>query len=54
MIPKPLARVWISYGQPFEVAPGDNGFAEGVERAELELNRLSRAGAWDDEAIAIA
>jgi lysophospholipid acyltransferase (LPLAT)-like uncharacterized protein len=54
MIPKPLAHVWISYGQPFAVAPGDTGFAEGVERAEVELNRLSRGGAWHDGAIAIA
>jgi lysophospholipid acyltransferase (LPLAT)-like uncharacterized protein len=54
MIPKPLAHVWISYGQPFAVAPGDSGFAEGVERAEVELNRLSRGGAWHDGAIAIA
>jgi lysophospholipid acyltransferase (LPLAT)-like uncharacterized protein len=53
MIPKPLAHVWISYGQPFAVAPGDSGFAEGVERADVELNRLSRAGAWHDGAIAI-
>jgi hypothetical protein len=54
MIPKPLARVWVRYGQPFEVAPGDTGFAEGVERAELELNRVSEAGVWHGEAIAIA
>jgi lysophospholipid acyltransferase (LPLAT)-like uncharacterized protein len=54
MIPKPLARVWISYGQLFEVAPGDAGLAEGVERAQVELNRIARAGAWHDGAIAIA
>ena len=33
MIPKPLARVRITYGRPFEVEPGDAGFAEGVEPA---------------------
>jgi lysophospholipid acyltransferase (LPLAT)-like uncharacterized protein len=53
MIPRPFARVWITYGQPFEVAPGDEGFAEGVERAVAGLNRVSRNGAWRDEVIAI-
>jgi hypothetical protein len=54
MIPKPLARVRISYGQLFKVAPGDTGFTEGVARAEAELNRVSGVGLWHDEAIAIA
>jgi lysophospholipid acyltransferase (LPLAT)-like uncharacterized protein len=54
IIPQPLTRVWITYGQPFEVAPGDSGFAAGVERAEAELNQVSRAGAWSDEAIVTA
>jgi lysophospholipid acyltransferase (LPLAT)-like uncharacterized protein len=53
IIPRPFARVWITYGQPFEVAPGDDGFAEGVERAVAGLNRVSRNGAWRDEVIAI-
>ena len=53
MIPRPFARVWITYGQPFEVVPGDEGFAEGVEQAVAGLNRVSRSGAWRDEAIAI-
>jgi hypothetical protein len=53
MIPKPLARVWISYGRPFDVAPGDVGLAEGLERAVAGLAEVSRKDAWHDEAIAI-
>jgi lysophospholipid acyltransferase (LPLAT)-like uncharacterized protein len=53
MIPKPFARVWITYGRPFEVAPGEVGFAEGLERATAGLDEVSRNGAWRDEAIAI-
>jgi lysophospholipid acyltransferase (LPLAT)-like uncharacterized protein len=52
MIPKPGARVWITYEHPFEVAPGEAGFAEGVERALAGLNRVSRSDSWRDEAIA--
>ncbi|HEY3012399.1 MAG TPA: lysophospholipid acyltransferase family protein [Gemmatimonadales bacterium] len=53
MIPKPLARVWITYGTPFEVAPGEAGFAEGLERSAAGLDQVSRKSAWRDEAIAI-
>ncbi len=53
MIPKPGARVWVNYGQPFEVAPGEVGFAEGVDRAVAGLDAVSRSGAWRDEAIVI-
>jgi lysophospholipid acyltransferase (LPLAT)-like uncharacterized protein len=53
MIPKPGARVWVNYGQPFQVAPGDVGFAEGVDRAVAGLDEVSRSGAWRDEAIVI-
>jgi lysophospholipid acyltransferase (LPLAT)-like uncharacterized protein len=53
MIPKPFAQVRIMYGQPFEVAPGEIGFSEGLERATAGLNEISRKGAWHDEAIAI-
>ncbi|HEX6433820.1 MAG TPA: lysophospholipid acyltransferase family protein [Gemmatimonadales bacterium] len=54
MIPKPFARVQISYGHPFEVAPGELGFAEGVERARAGLDEVSGKGTWHDEAIATA
>ena len=53
MIPKPFARVWITYGHPFEVASGEIGFAEGLERAGAALDQVSRSGAWRDEAIPI-
>jgi lysophospholipid acyltransferase (LPLAT)-like uncharacterized protein len=53
MIPKPFARVWITYGQPFDVAPGEVGFTEGLDRAAAALHRVSRSGAWRDEAITI-
>jgi lysophospholipid acyltransferase (LPLAT)-like uncharacterized protein len=53
MIPKPVSRVWITYGRPFQVAPGDAGFAEGLERAAAGLDEVSRKDAWDDAAIAI-
>jgi lysophospholipid acyltransferase (LPLAT)-like uncharacterized protein len=53
MIPKPFARVWIRYGNPFEVAPGEDGFAAALDRATAELDDVSRNGAWRDEAIAI-
>lgn len=53
MIPRPFARVWISYGSPFEVGPGEAGFAEGLEQAAAGLAEVSRTPAWRDEAIAI-
>jgi lysophospholipid acyltransferase (LPLAT)-like uncharacterized protein len=53
MIPKPFARVWITYGHPFEVAPGEVGYTEGLERAGAALHQVSRSGAWRDEAIPI-
>lgn len=53
MIPKPVSRVWITYGTPFEVAPGEVGFAEGLERAAASLDEVSRKDPWHDGAIAI-
>jgi lysophospholipid acyltransferase (LPLAT)-like uncharacterized protein len=53
MIPKPFARVWITYGHPFDVAPGEDGFRVGLERAEASLDEVSKHDAWRDEAIAI-
>jgi hypothetical protein len=54
MIPKPLARVRVAYGHPFEVAEGEEGFAEGVARASASLDEISRKDPWHGEAIAIA
>jgi lysophospholipid acyltransferase (LPLAT)-like uncharacterized protein len=53
MIPQPLARIRISYGEPFKVAPGDAGLAEGVQRSASALSELSGDDAWHGEAIAI-
>jgi lysophospholipid acyltransferase (LPLAT)-like uncharacterized protein len=44
MIPKPLARVRITYGRPFEVAEGEAGLAEGLVRAAEGLDEVSRTG----------
>jgi lysophospholipid acyltransferase (LPLAT)-like uncharacterized protein len=44
MIPKPLARVRITYGRPFEVAEGEAGLAEGLARAVEGLDEVSRTG----------
>jgi lysophospholipid acyltransferase (LPLAT)-like uncharacterized protein len=52
MIPKPFAHVRILYGPPFEVAPGEAGFAEAVKRATAGLQEVSGTGAWHEEAIA--
>jgi lysophospholipid acyltransferase (LPLAT)-like uncharacterized protein len=53
MIPQPLARVVITYGRPFRVDPGKEGFAAGLEQAALRLAEISGKGAWVDAAIAI-
>jgi lysophospholipid acyltransferase (LPLAT)-like uncharacterized protein len=53
MIPKPLTRVWIRYGRPFEVGPGETGFSEGVELATARLGEVSAKGPWRDGPIAI-
>ena len=45
MIPKPFARVRITYGRPFEVAEGEAGLAEGLARAAEGLDEVSRTGA---------
>lgn len=40
VIPKPFARVDVRYGEPFVIAPGDTGLAQGVERCAVALNAL--------------
>ena len=54
MIPKPFARVMISYGHPFEVSAGEDGLAAGVAQAAVSLDQVSGNDAWRDAAIAIA
>ena len=50
MIPKPLARVVICYGAPFEVELGEAGLQRGVLRAESAMTELAREMPWDDVA----
>jgi lysophospholipid acyltransferase (LPLAT)-like uncharacterized protein len=44
MLPKPFARVRIVYGRPFRVAPGDAGFARGLEDTAQAMNDVVRRG----------
>ncbi|HXE58297.1 MAG TPA: lysophospholipid acyltransferase family protein [Gemmatimonadales bacterium] len=54
MLPKPLARVRVAYGPPFEVAPGPAGLEEGLARAREALEAARRlAGCSDDGATRI-
>lgn len=50
LLPKPMARVRIAYGEPFAVASGDDGLAEGAARAAEALNELTRTAQWGDDA----
>ena len=45
MIPKPAARVRITYGRPFEVAAGDAGLRAGLADAEERLRELAGSAA---------
>jgi lysophospholipid acyltransferase (LPLAT)-like uncharacterized protein len=41
VIPKPAARVTITYGRPFEVAPGEAGLEEGLVQAAARLEEIA-------------
>jgi lysophospholipid acyltransferase (LPLAT)-like uncharacterized protein len=43
LIPKPAARVTVSYGRPFEVSPGDEGLAVGLTEAGVRLAEIAEA-----------
>jgi lysophospholipid acyltransferase (LPLAT)-like uncharacterized protein len=43
LIPKPGARVTVSYGRPFEVRPGDDGLAAGLAEAGVRLAEIAEA-----------
>ena len=43
LIPKPGARVTVTYGRPFEVEPGDTGLAAGQEAAIARLGEIAGA-----------
>jgi lysophospholipid acyltransferase (LPLAT)-like uncharacterized protein len=44
LIPKPGARVTVTYGRPFEVTPGDEGLAGGLAEAGVRLAEIAEAG----------
>ena len=44
LIPKPGARVTVSYGRPFEVDPGDEGLTAGLAEAGVRLAEIAEAG----------
>jgi lysophospholipid acyltransferase (LPLAT)-like uncharacterized protein len=44
LIPKPGARVTVTYGRPFEVPPGDTGLAAGLAEAGVRLAEIAEAG----------
>ncbi len=44
LIPKPRARVTVTYGRPFEVGPGDQGLAAGLVEAGVRLAEIAEAG----------
>jgi lysophospholipid acyltransferase (LPLAT)-like uncharacterized protein len=44
LIPKPAARVTVSYGRPFEVEPGEGGLAKGMMEAGVRLAEIAEAG----------
>jgi lysophospholipid acyltransferase (LPLAT)-like uncharacterized protein len=44
LIPKPGARVTVTYGRPFEVSPCDNGLTVGLAEAGVRLAEIGEAG----------
>ncbi len=45
-VPKPFARVRVTYGTPFRVAPGEAGLARGLQTAREELGDAVRKAQW--------
>jgi lysophospholipid acyltransferase (LPLAT)-like uncharacterized protein len=43
LIPKPAARITVSYGRPFEVGPGEEGLAVGLTEAGVRLAEIAEA-----------
>jgi lysophospholipid acyltransferase (LPLAT)-like uncharacterized protein len=41
VIPKPVAKVTVTYGRPFEIGPGDAGLAAGQEEAIARLEEIA-------------
>ncbi|NNG17151.1 MAG: lysophospholipid acyltransferase family protein [Gemmatimonadales bacterium] len=50
VVPKPFARVRVTYGVPFTVTPGQAGIEAGCRVANAALDELTRTAGWHDEA----
>jgi lysophospholipid acyltransferase (LPLAT)-like uncharacterized protein len=44
LIPKPGARITVTYGRPFEVETGDGGLAKGLTEAGVRLAEIAEVG----------
>lgn len=44
VIPKPGARITVSYGRPFEVEPGEGALEKGLTEAGVRLAEIAEAG----------
>jgi lysophospholipid acyltransferase (LPLAT)-like uncharacterized protein len=44
LVPKPAARITVTYGRPFEVEPGDQALANGLREADVRLAEIAEAG----------
>jgi hypothetical protein len=44
LIPKPAARITVTYGRPFEVEPGDGALAKGLTEAGVRLAEIAETG----------
>jgi lysophospholipid acyltransferase (LPLAT)-like uncharacterized protein len=44
LIPKPAARITVTYGRPFEVEAGDGALANGLTEAGVRLAEIAEAG----------
>ena len=50
MLPKPFARVRVTYGRPITVAEGRQGLAQALEEANAAMETVTRTAAWPDDA----
>jgi hypothetical protein len=44
LVPKPAARITVTYGRPFEVEPGDQALANGLREADVRLAEIAEVG----------
>ncbi len=44
LIPKPAARITVTYGRPFEVEPGEGALAKGLTEAGVRLAEIAETG----------